>query len=436
MRLRSEILAVLAALVLSSVGCAAATLEGSTTGGGEPGPARRAAADEPADGPADTGAPRTEPPPADEPRPPGEEGAVCEFDPECLRGLLCIGGRCQPDPRGLTCSTTADCPVGFSCTAGACTPTGADGCGADDECPEGSLCEGGMCIGEAACDIRHPDLAGAWEMDSVLRLREALPDWLGDFMTIVAGPFHYIAGHTMELDLGLPGWVESIIGPVIRRWAEDNLPPWTIDLLGGIADLSDILSTWTVHETMHLEPGAEPDVYRGSHVWNEVEFTYRGRPLRGAPADIMDWHFVPSDFDAAAVCGVFSIQRHDVDVNIGAIIAWLVDAIVQETSGGRWRTLDAALTELTRGFCRGAGDAAQAAISWPGVALAVESACNNELGNQADRLTAAIRDARLGLDVMTLKGTAPIAGPRSLRPGVWEGTLAGGDFGGDFSAVR
>jgi hypothetical protein len=331
-----------------------------------------------------------------EPTPPGEEGAVCEFDPECLRGLLCIGGRCQPDPRDASCGTTADCPVGFTCTSGACG-------GADDECAEGFLCEGGTCVGEAACGIRHPDLSGAWQMDSTLRLREALPEWLGGFLTLVSGPFHYLAGHTMELDLGLPGWVESIIGPAIRSWAEDNLPPWALDLLGGIADLSDILSTW-----------------------DEMEFTFRGRPLRGRSGEILDFRFVPSDFDAAAVCGVFSIQRHDIEVNIGAIIAWLVDAIVQETSGGRYRTLEAALTDHV----------AQSAIDFPGVGIAVERACSSELGNLTSQLVGAIRDARLGLDVLTLKGTAPIAGPRSMRPGVWEGTLAGRDFGGDFSAVR
>jgi len=38
--------------------------------------------------------------------------------------------------------------------------------------------------------------------------------------------------------------------------------------------------------------------------------------------------------------------------------------------------------------------------------------------------------------VMTLKGYAPIAGPNALRPGVWEGTLVGRDFTGDFDAFR
>jgi len=48
----------------------------------------------------------------------------------------------------------------------------------------------------------------------------------------------------------------------------------------------------------------------------------------------------------------------------------------------------------------------------------------------------ALNNARLGLDLMTLKGHAPIVTERLLTPGVWEGTLPGGDFTGDFTANK
>ena len=54
----------------------------------------------------------------------------------------------------------------------------------------------------------------------------------------------------------------------------------------------------------------------------------------------------------------------------------------------------------------------------------------------ADPLVDALNDARLNLDVVSLKGSAPIVSNRSLTPGTWEGSLIGGDFTGTWSARR
>lgn len=382
-------------------------------------------------------------------------GAVCEFDPECGDDMLCIAGRCTPDPReermcsddtdcpgGLSCgiegicicAVTADCPVGFLCVAGRCDPGG--GCVEDADCPGDMLCEAGACIDRGACDVVHPDLSGRWNLTSVLRLREALPGWLDGFLAAVAGPFHFIAGHTMDLDLGLPGFVEDLVADFLRDWADRSLPPWLRSLLGAIADLNDILSTWYVEEQMALTGAGARDVYTGDHWWNVVEFEYRGMRVRGRPEDIIDWRFEPSTFEANASCGRFNIHRHDVNVSIGAIVAWLVNTIVYEATDGRYRTLMEALDAATAGFCDAAARGAGGAVDFPGVELAVSAWCTSELGDLTSRLVDAVTGARLDADLMSLKGHAPIVSATSMTPGTWEGTLAGGDFTGDFTAWR
>ncbi len=187
---------------------------------------------------------------------------------------------------------------------------------------------------------------------------------------------------------------------------------------------------------MTLNPGTEVDHYRGTHVWNEVSFDYRGMTMRGRPEDIIDFRFEPDEFAANAVCGRFLIHRHDLDVSIGAIIAWIANTIVYEATDGRYRTLESALTAASSGFCSGAAGAAESALDYPGVRIAVETACDSELTRLTGLLVAAIDDARLDLSVITLKGSGPIVSGREIGPGVWEGTLVGSEFSGDFSASR
>jgi hypothetical protein len=389
---------------------------------------------------------------------PDDTGAVCEFDPECAPTELCIAARCTHDPRipipcpdGVcpgtlrcvsgTCACTehVDCPVGTLCAAGVCEHfPGADGCVADDECPATDVCEAGACRPRVLCDITNPDLTGTWSLASNLNLRESLPSWLDTFMGAVAGPFRFIAGDSTSLGItGLPGWVNDLIAPALRDWADANLAPWVRQLLGGIADLNDILSTWAIDERMDLRPGILPDLYKGTHTWLAVRFVYMGAEVRGRPEDIIDWSFSPSEFDAAATCGVFEIERHDVDVSIGAIIAWIVNTVTYEATDHAYTTFRDALTAATSGFCSEVGRiAGETVTSYPGVASTVTSACNGAVAGLIDQIDTTITEGRVGFDVMTLKGYAPIAGPNSLRPGVWEGTLVGRDFTGDFDAFR
>lgn len=397
---------------------------------------------------------------------PDDEGAFCEFDPECGEGMLCIAGRCTPDPRiprtcldgeecpdGLmctmdgrcVCTRTADCPVGTICSPeGECVPDD-DGCIADDECPAGMLCDRGVCIPGDACDTVHPDLSTPreWEVSSVYNLREALPGWLDDFLDAVSGPFRFLAGDSDDPDLGLPGFIEGAIGAAIRGWAEDNLPPWALRAMGGVADLNDILSTWLVQEIMRLTPGEERDAYRGESEWIEVTFEYRGDRLTGRPEDIIDWSYDPDTFDAQAVCGTFNVERHDVNVGIGAIISWAVDAVVFEASDGRYTGLRDMADTLRMNLCGEAGRIATRvcndladSILCAGVGSGAESWCNSSVESLLDVALSAVEEARLRLDVMRLGGYATIVSGTRLEPGVWEGSLVGGDFTGSWSARR
>lgn len=389
---------------------------------------------------------------------PSPGGGVCEFDDGCDPGHLCIAGRCTPDPRlpvpcsdasmcpsgfmcvmGVCrCSFSADCPIGLECMAGACVPGPGGACVADADCPSPTthVCEAGMCVERGVCDIVNPDLAGTWSMHSSLRFREALPSGLSSFLDFIEGPFRFLGGETTCIDFGLPSWVETAICDLVAPYVDMYLPPWSRPVFRAIADLNDVLTTWEIDETMVLTAGTVTDSYRGTHTWNRVTFMYRDSPLMADPTDILDWRFAPSPFNAAAVCGTFSIERHSVNVSIGSVIAWLVDAIIYEVSDHRWTGLSDALAEVIDGFCMGLAQAAEENIDYAGVGSTVMRVCSSTLTGLADAAIRELLEARIGAEPITLRGTAPITGPNSLRPGHWDGTLLGSDFTGDWSAMR
>lgn len=390
---------------------------------------------------------------------PSSTGAFCEFDSTCAATELCIAGRCSPDPRlpvpcsdasmcasGLTCGTagtcvcvhTTDCPSGLVCVDGTCDP--GDRCIADSDCESTEVCDPAEsmddgCRDRTVCKIGHPDFAGTWNMHSILHIREALPDWLDDFLRVVEEPFRFLAGDSTCIDFGLPSWVEMEICDLVRPFVDEHLPPWSFPVFRAIADLNDVLSTWNVEERMELMPGSVTDSYRGTHEWLSIEMEYRGMPIEGTPETILDWRFAPSPFNASAVCGTFHIDRHDVNVSIGSIIAWVVDTLVYEASEHRWASASEALTELAGGFCDALADAADAAVDYD-VRDAVSGACRSALASFIDDAIRELLDARLGASPITLRGRAPVTGPDSLRPGTWDGTLLGREFPGEFSADR
>lgn len=391
---------------------------------------------------------------------PSPGGGLCEFDDACGGGFLCIAGRCTPDPRipvpcttvaecaaplmcvdGLCrCESTTDCPIGLLCTsAGLCEPgPGSGSCVADADCPADMLCEAGRCRPRTVCDITNPDLGGTWTMQSTLEVREALPAWLSSFLDAVEAPFRYLGGETTctAVDFGLPGWVMSLLCDLVEPYVEDYMPPWAPPVFRAIADLNTVLSRWQIDETMVLTPGSVPDSYRGTHTWNRVRFTYRSTSLEADVSDLLDWRFEPGAFNASAVCGQFNIERHDVGLSIGRLVLWIVDTLVYEVSDGRWVGIEDALAHIADGFCTGLADAADENIDYPGVRGTVLSVCTTATNAFIRQAINTLLEARLGFSAMTLRGTSPIAGPNSLRPGEWDGRLLGSEFSGTFQASR
>lgn len=389
---------------------------------------------------------------------PSPSGRVCEFDPECGRGLLCIAGRCTPDPRipvpcssvemcaaplvcvegTCRCVSTTDCPIGLECDAmGRCVPD-EDGCVGDDDCPDGRVCEAGRCRERTVCDIESPDLAGTWRMRSTLRVRESLPAWLSRFLDAVEAPFRYLGGETTctAVDFGLPAWAMRILCDIVDPYVEEYMPPWARPVFRAIADLNTVLATWNIEETMVLRAGAVRDSYRGTHTWNRVRFMYRSMPIEADVSEIFDWRFEPGEFNAAATCGIFSIERHRVGLSIGRLVMWVVDTVVYEVSDGRWVGVEDALASIADGFCRGLAEAADEAIDYPGVRDTVMRVCSSATSRFIREAVNQLLEARLGFSLMTLRGHAMIAGPNSLRPGVWHGALLGSEFTGEFQASR
>jgi hypothetical protein len=273
-------------------------------------------------------------------------------------------------------------------------------------------------------------------MQSILHIRDALPDWLDSFLSTVAGPFSFLAGDETCIDFGLPDWVEMEVCDLVRPFVDEHLPPWSFPVFRAIAGLNDVLSDWHIDETMVLDAGSVTDSYRGTHTWNTITMYYRDMPIMGTPESILDWRFSPSPFNAEAVCGTFNIERHDVNVSIGSIIAWAVDTLVYELSEHRWATASDALTEMAGGFCDALGEAADESVDYDGVGAAVSGVCRDALASLIDDAIRRLIDARIGASPITLRGEAPITGPSSLRPGTWDGTLLGSDFPGEFTADR
>lgn len=372
---------------------------------------------------------------------PSANGDWCEFDHECEDTELCIAARCTPDCRlGGTCACENNdgCDNGFICTSGACIPDAGDGaCVRDDECADGQRCVDGACEGPGECDIDDPDLEGTWDVRSELRLREALPGWLDGFLDATAQPFRFLAGQSDDLGLDVP-ILGDMLEDEIRDWADDNLPEWSRELMGAIADLNDILSTMQVRTQWDLD-GVAIDEYAGTETWTSIAFEYRGEDVEGRPEDILGWDVSSSPFDAHASCGVLYIDRYDVDAAIGAIIAWLVDTIVYIVSDGQYENLAAMLFDFEGQFCPGAAGAADdlaARLGADSVYDLVLGLCEVTYEEYTDQALDAINDAMLEMTVMHLQGRAAITDANTLSNGHWAGTLGGGDFTGDFTASR
>lgn len=364
---------------------------------------------------------------------PDEEGEVCEFDDECVDGKLCVGGRCTPHPcpgGSCMCTTTGDCPIGRVCESGSCIPDeGAEGCFADSECPSDRFCEAGRCVPRAECEVENPELSGEWSMTSTLPVRDAIGGVL-DFVLDAGGElFRFLSG-----DTSIPEPFASIARGLLEEW----LPSWAVRLIAILGEADAILSTWKVEETMTLVSTGTVDQYRGVHRWSEITFEHDGRTVRSRSTDVGAWGITPEDFYASATCGVFAIERHSIGLDVGRVVEWFVDTLVEIGTDGEFTTLRALLDSATRDVCDRVYDAvSSSSIDFiRATASTARGWCTSELSERVTALTNAIAMTALGIDSIDLRGSAPIASPRALEPGRWQGHFLGDDFVGSFRATR
>ena len=394
---------------------------------------------------------------------PNFDGEPCEFDDECADGELCIGGFCTPDPRqprdctedrecghlvcrnnNCICESNRQCAVGFACQPdGRCAPDGGDDCVADADCPNGQVCEGGDCRPRDGCG-GDPDLSGTWTFHSTLHLRDALPGWLGDLLDAIDGPLRFLSdGILRGFDFDIP-----IIGNQVERavngLVDQYIPDWVGELLGALADISDILSTWNVDQEIQLTSVGGTE-YRGEEEWTRVAFHYRGQDVAGTPQDILDWDVSVDDFTARTSCGTLNIDRHDVSVAVGSIIRWLLDVIVTIVSDGDYFSLEDLLYDIGEDVCYELAGAMQDVLDAIGDGLdfdlpdlegEFEDYCVHTADQYIDLAIEALEDATVRFDAVELAGQGTIVDERHLDPGLWQGELLGGDFSGEFTAER
>lgn len=387
------------------------------------------------------------------------DGGCVQDAPECSDTVPCPDGeRCRfgecvtASAGGDSCKLDEECDPGETCVAGICTGCESAACPCEtvDACPEGFVCRDGECVCEGpdcggdptGCEIDDPDLAGFWELDSALHLRESLPGWLDGFLDAAGGVFRFLSdGILGGFDFDIP-----IIGDALEDAAdslvEEYIPPWVGELLGAIADVNDILSDLRVAQDMDLWGAGPTDQYQGTIEWTEVEMTWRGEVVRGRFEDITGVSVSCEEIEAEAICGTFYIHRHDLALGVGMLVRWVLDVIVTAVSEGTYFSLEEMLLDLEY-YCDdlayAVDDLAQDLadgldISLPDVYDLARGACVAGIESGTAALIDWLEDIEIESDAMTLAGQATVAGPTELAPGRWDGTLLGGDFSGEFTA--
>ncbi len=382
---------------------------------------------------------------------PSNQGQRCDgitTNNPCPEGQVCVGGFCVDDPDNVNCQTNDDCPIGFICQDGACIPDPNNGnyqCVTPEDCPAGKACVGGFCVDPDTDCTPAPDptrLQGTWSFDSILHLRQALAGWVSGFLSAMEFFRDIILGNA---DLGLPGWLEDLVEDAIRSLIETYVPPWGQQLIVVLGDLSDILDDMHLLHTVHLVAAGNYE-YSGTTTWDLVEFEYRGQMVSTRPEDIPEIGQVPTyTFTSREICHVYFIDRHEVRNVVGGIIRWLIDALVTMVTcsqgWGCYYSLEEALDALID--C----DAIATAIDdfvydTFGVEAydAALSACEAGKDPAIDAIIRYLEQLTVTFSVLSMRGQAPILDDRHLgsaaNPGRWYGSLAGGNWQGEFTAVK
>lgn len=419
-----------ATLIASLSACAPSPAGGSGADGGVSNP------DQPNDDPND---------PSDDPavcQGDGTTGGACEVTNDCQAPLVCVGGECVgPSNPNVTCDPIEGklCEGdGEQCVAGVCVVPPST-CQTTDQCPVGYVCSDGQCLpendGTCADPGPGPELTGTWATKSNLHLREGLPGFAAGLLDVTELLRDFIQG---DADLGLPPFIQTVLNAFIADVINQYVPNWAQDLVLALAGVSDVLDTMQVDSTIMLQGQSCDATYRGSSTWNLLTFEYDGQVITAAPDTIPEIGAIePEDFGARYSCGDLYIDRHRIHNTLSGLVRWLVNTVVEIATG--YPTPEQAI---------------DAAIDCPAIAQAlnntyqnltgggtnitstVEAACTGLENQMLTQLQQLIDDAAVKLSVVSLQGVGHVASETRMDPGTWYGSVLGGDFPGDFTAVR
>ncbi len=367
----------------------------------------------------------------------GAAGGTCEVTADCDSPMVCLNNTCVgPQDPSYTCDPIEgiDClQTGESCINGLCVVT-PGACETLDDCPNGFTCEAGTCTPErdgTACADPGPGpaLAGTYKVDSVLHLRDGLPGVVDGILDVSEKARDIVNG---DIDLGLGGVVNTILGGAIAGIIRQFVPPYGIDIVEGLATISDVLDTMRVEGTMELEGEACDGNYRGRHNWDFVTFNMNGIDLRVRPNDLPGVDdVVPEDFAARYHCGDLLIDKHRIQNSMGGLIRWLLDTAAEAITGEPGISMEQALAGIVD--CQGVGQALTNA-SGVNVTDLAAGACQGLVQVAALKVGQMIDEASIAMSLIKLSAVVPVNSDGTMEEGVWYGSLAGGDFLGTLSA--
>jgi hypothetical protein len=286
-----------------------------------------------------------------------------------------------------------------------------------------------------------PGLAGRWRMDSRLHLRDALSRPLQ--ILLDAGQ---IARGLLSGDLGglgLPGWLSSILGPIVASVVDRYVPDWAQDLFTALGDVHDVLDDMRVRSDLTLTELC-PEVYRTREQWTRLEFQFRGMLISRPPEEIPQIGTVePVEYPSRVLCGELYLDAHRIHNVVGGLLRWVVDTVVEivtcAAGGPCYHSPEEALDRLIdcEGLAREVDDLVQNVLPFaPSVYAALDGACVELRGAVTERIEMALDQAATMLGLLGLKGQGHVAGSGGIDQGSWAGSLLGGQFAGEWTATR
>jgi hypothetical protein len=348
---------------------------------------------------------------------------------------VCIGPanpdhRCDPI-EGSTCPNEGEVCAANTCVIkpGSCT--------SHAECPVGYLCSGGQCLperdGEACADpTSGPDLNGTYRVSSVLHLRDGLPGVVDKILGVTEDLRDIAQG---KIDLDLPSVVEFVIGGIVSGVIRAYIPPWAIDLVTALGDVSDMLDDMQVDSVMTLTGTPCSGAYRVNERWEWIRFEYQGREMRFRPDQLPNGVEVePSEFSARYSCGNLYFDEHRIKDQLNHLIRYLLDTMAYAVTG--YPTVEQAVAGMID--CWGIGYELDSYVAGscsycPSVAGIAAGACEGLVFAAVSKMGEEIDKATVKLSLIKRKGSVVVNQGPAFDDGRWYGSLAGGDFPGEFT---